>query len=221
MNPAGILLNDTIRIYSLHFIANSSSSWSLTLCTCSLVSFAAKPRSVRLRVSPYSQEMDKSNDIKSQTKWTLFVERELQYINNSPNLHLFMFSVLPLPKRDHQLDINFSLFQQISAGTFAKKKRRGEKEWPSAATWSRGLNISPELRLVQWYNPMMPWWTNGLAAHRLSISLLNDCVPGVYIFLPKKKTFSKTACLRPRQSPRSSAWGPVHWQYSRSEAGAG
>lgn len=33
-----------------------------------------------------------------------------------------MFNVLPLPKRDHQLDVNFSLFQQISAGTFAKKK---------------------------------------------------------------------------------------------------
>ena len=31
MNPVGILLNDTIRSYSLHFIANSSSSWSLTL----------------------------------------------------------------------------------------------------------------------------------------------------------------------------------------------
>ena len=91
--------------------------------TCSLVSFAAKPRSVRLRVSPYSQGMEKSNNIKSQTKWTLFLkENYRQFINNSPNLHLFMFSVLPLPKRDHQLDINFSLFQQISAGTFAKKK---------------------------------------------------------------------------------------------------
>jgi len=67
--------------------------------------------------------MEKSNNIKSQTKWTLFLkENYRQFINNSPNLHLFMFNVLPLPKRDHQLDVNFSLFQQISAGTFAKKK---------------------------------------------------------------------------------------------------
>lgn len=183
MNPAGILLNDTIRSYSLHFIANSSSSWSLTL---------ALQQSHDLFVSgspPIHREWKKATTSNLKLSGHFFWKRT---IDSLLIIHQTCICSCSMFFHFQNEDINFSLFQQISAGTFAKKKRRGEKERPSAATWSRGLNISPELRLVQWYNAMMPWWTNGLAAHSLSISLLNDCVPGVYIFLPKKNFFQNS-----------------------------
>lgn len=189
MNPAGILLNDTIRSYSLHFIANSSSSWSLTL---------ALQQSHDLFVSgspPIHREWKKATTSNLKLSGHFFWKRT---IDSLLIIHQTCICSCSMFFHFQNEIISWTLISLCSSRfrqELSQKKRRGEKEWPSAATWSRGLNISPELRLVQWYNAMMPWWTSGLAAHRLSISLLNDCVPGVYIFLPKKNFFPKQLVL--------------------------
>ena len=113
MNPAGILLNDTIRSYSLHFIANSSSSWSLTL---------ALQQSHDLFVSgspPIHREWKKATTSNLKLSGHFFWKR---IIDSLLIIHQTCICSCSMFFHFQNEDINFSLFQQISAGTFAKKK---------------------------------------------------------------------------------------------------
>ena len=149
MNPAGILLNDTIRSYSLHFIANSSSSWSLTL---------ALQQSHDLFVSgspPIHREWKKATTSNLKLSGHFFWKRT---IDSLLIIHQTCICSCSMFFHFQNEDINFSLFQQISAGTFAKKKKAWRKRTAFSCDMESGLKHLAWVEacpMVQCYDAMV------------------------------------------------------------------